>query len=193
MLEEIGLFLGVLWEDWKPLLALLLIVAVAFIPAFILKKVLERLPLPQLPEGYSEEDKLLVCTDRTYAYCMFFEILALLGIGMIVLAVSGFIGLDIALGIFAFFVAILCFAGAAVFFLTAKNYVVIFYKDGIILRTMLGQLFYFRDHEVLGFHHMSGKNPSLYIKTPEKSLRVDSMGTNYQKAKSVVMVKYKTL
>lgn len=164
---------------------LLMIFIVPILVAVLVKKLWKKDLYPKLPDGYEKNDICLVCSLRTnFACCSLVCTTSLYMDIAVVLLLDTIEGKyyyslpENIMAILAFLVLAIVFA---VFMYTImKNYSLVFLKDGILYRTMLGKVYYYKDSEVVNYRYAYGKG--IVINTSDKSVDVSRMATNYDEA-----------
>lgn len=151
---------------------------------------------PELPDGYEENDILLVCNYRTWLACaglvggLFLGGLMFLGMCMELISGQGNIEL---------LASIILEAGATVcfeFFMYTmmKNYAVVFLTDGILHREINGKVHFYRDTEITNFSQThNGKYSRILIETDKGSVNLSCNATNYYKGAIEICEKYRHL
>lgn len=170
--------------------AVAILIVIAIVLTILLKIISEKLYKPQLPDGYDENDILLISTCRTYfcSACFVGGIIigGLIAFSLLKVMLSGEGDMMEMLGALVLIVGTVVGLVLFVYFVM-KNYSVILLKDGIIYRAINGQTYVFKDAEVKGYIRTSApKRHYVRVITTGQSVWISSMATNYYKAIDII-------
>lgn len=157
-------------------------IVVGIFPFFLIKW-FKKFRVPEIPNEWSKDEQVTVCTYHVYDVGLAITLLEGLGVLMlycsiVLLMQGGFDG-----GTVLFLGACLFGTFGMVFVLIMKNGAIIFHNQGVIYRTMLGETFYYLDEEIINYYITYGKSGSIIMKTKGRTLWVNRNATNYEDAK----------
>ena len=181
----------------KPYVEMVLLVDVFLVIILACTSGFSAVCLPEIPGGAWSEKDFVVCRYSTgwfgfvLVICVATGVMCLWAAFHLTLGAISKDSLDLegyTAGSLFFLLGIIFFGMAVVFLLYMKNYVVIFYPQGIVYRNILGKTWNYSDEQVKYVSIIDAyKNRSLRVQTEEKNIWLNSYCTNYYKAKEAVM------